>query len=74
MRKDYETERSGTTAGTPQFTNYGSIQKFSMYSMYKREQYITIHMCMEEWKCRVSSQNFQEEELLEQLFRYMYVH
>jgi hypothetical protein len=39
MRKDYETERSGTKAGTPQFTNDGSIQKFPMYIMYK----IAIH-------------------------------
>ena len=67
MREDYETERPGATAGTPQFANAGAIQKFPVYSMYKRQH-------MEEWKCRVSSQNFQEEELLEQLFRYIYVH
>jgi len=67
MKEDYETERLGTTAGTPQFANAGAIQKFPVYSMYKRQR-------MEEWKCRVSSQNFQEEELLEQLFRYIYVH
>jgi hypothetical protein len=67
MREDYETERPGATAGTPQFANAGAIQKFPVYSMYKRQ-------CMEEWKCRASSQNFQEEELLEQLFRYIYVH
>jgi len=67
MREDYETERPGTTAGTPQFANAGAIQKFPVYSMYKRQR-------MEEWKCRVSSQSFQEEELLEQLFWYMYVH
>jgi len=67
MREDYETERPGTTAGTPQFANAGAIQKFPVYSMYKRQR-------MEEWKCGVSSQSFREEELLEQLFWYMYVH
>ena len=67
MREDYETERPGTTAGTPQFANAGAIQKFPVYSMNKRQR-------MEEWKCRVSSQSFREEELLEQLFWYMYVH
>ena len=67
MREDSETERPGTTAGTPQFANAGAIQKFPVYSMYKRQR-------MEEWKCTVSSQSFREEELLEQLFWYMYVH
>jgi len=37
MREDYETERPGTTAGTPQFANAGAIQKFPVYSMYKRQ-------------------------------------
>ncbi len=41
MKEDYETERPGTTAGTPQFANAGAIQKFPVYSMYKRQ-------CMEE--------------------------
>lgn len=41
MREDFETERPGTTAGTPQFANAGAIQKFPVYSMYMREQYIT---------------------------------
>ena len=41
MRENYETGRPGTTAGTPQFANAGAIQKFPVYSMYKREPYIT---------------------------------
>ncbi len=52
MREDYETERPSTTVGAPQFTNVGTIQKFTVYYMYWKEG-------NSEYSCHVPVQHVQ---------------